>query len=277
MTGVGLALAACSGEATTGPVFEAGLRVVITEFQGSRPVLLVGDERGNGRTRLHFDNVADSIPGNYPGLVVSDDRLLALGSPSISPDGARLAVVATVAYDQSEIVVMKIDGTSPKVASVNTQIIGAGPQWSPDGTKLAYTMSTKQNFRGIDLFVTNIVTNTVTRLTTDENLDEAAVRWSADGQSIYYTRRGVGPAVPGERANELIRINVASHASQVVATGILGQVSAIASNGARVLLTRDAATTGGSGSRSLVELTVGGTERVLLERDAAWARYLGSD
>lgn len=275
---LGMALAACN-DATTEPtpVNGASAQVAITEFEGARPVLRVGDMTGNARTRLHFTNVVDSIPNNFAGLVVTDANLLALGSPSIAPSGTRLAVVATLAYDQSEIVVMDMDGSRARVASVNTQIIGSGPEWAPDGTKLAYTMSTKIGFRGLDLFITNLATHAVTRLTTDENLDEAAIRWSPDGQSIYYTRRGIGAAVPGERVNELVRINVASGEKQIMATGILGQVSSIASNGTRVLLTRGVATTDGTDTRSLIELVVGGAESVLVERDAVWARYVGVD
>jgi dipeptidyl aminopeptidase/acylaminoacyl peptidase len=264
------ALAACT-DTTTEPVAVDGARVAITEFQGARPVLLAGDIGGANRTRIRFQNVTDQIPDNHPGLVVTDERLLALGSPSISPDGSRVAVVATLAHDQSEVVVMKMDGTGGDVASVNTQIIGSAPEWSPDGTKLAYTMSTKPGFTGLDLFITDLATHTVTRLTTDQNLAEAVIAWSTDGKSIYYTRRAVTTAIPGEPVNEMVEVIVATKEARVRTVGIVGQVASIWAYGGTFLVTREVATTGGVPSRSLIEL---GGERVILESGAVWARYL---
>src|SRR5262249_37714593 len=48
-------------------------------------------------------------------------------------------------------------------------------------------------------------------------------------------------------------------------------------NGSRVLLTREVVTTGGGSARALIEVTVGGSERTLVESNAAWARYLRDD
>jgi Tol biopolymer transport system component len=139
-------------------------------------------------------------------------------------------------------------------------------------------MSTAPGISGIDLFVTDLATHVVTRLTTNERLDQAAIRWSFDGKSIYYTRRGTAPAsVSGLRVNELVRIDVASKVEEVVAAGITVHIVSISSFATMLLLTRDVATTGGMPSRALIEAAVGGGERVLLESDATWARYLHGD
>lgn len=273
---LGAVLAACS-DSTNEPIVERLPRVAITVFEGTRPILLAGDASTRSRTRIHFTGVTDPIPDNLPGLLPTDENLLALGAPSISANCWRIAVVATVAYDQSQIVVMDRNGNGADVASINTQIIGSNPEWSPDGTKLAYTMSTKPNFGGLDLFMTNLTTHTVTRLTTNEKLDLAAIRWSIDGSVISYTRRSVSAPVPGERVNELVRINVATGAEQVVASGIVGNVVAITRAGTRVLLTRRVATTGGDSTEALIESTVGGSERTLVESGAISARYLRDD
>jgi Tol biopolymer transport system component len=271
-------LGACS-DSTNEPLFERQPRVAITVFEGTQPMLLSGLADGGGRTRILFTGVTDPIPDNLPGLIPSDENLRALGSPSMSADCSRIAVVATVAYDQSEIVVVNRNGSGGReVASVNTQMIGSNPEWSSNRDKLAYTMSTKPSFGGLDLFVTNLATHTVTRLTTDERLDLAAIRWSIDDSAIYYTRRRVSTAsVLGEWVTDLVRINVATGAEQVVASGIVGNVTAISRAGTRVLLTRRVPTTGADSTEALIESTVGGGERTLVESGAVWARYLRDD
>jgi dipeptidyl aminopeptidase/acylaminoacyl peptidase len=263
-----LGLTACGDSATTAPQTSVQAQLVaVTTFEGSKPALFMQHLDGSQKTRIQFTNVRDDIPGNYSGLTVGDANLLALGAPSWDPSGSgRIAVVATLAYDQSEIVVMRPDGTG-EVASINTQIISTGPQWSPDGKKLAYTMSTLPGFKGIDLFVTDLTTHTVKRLTTNANLAQSAVRWSNDGQSVLYSKVTAQPTPADDYRNDIVEINVTTGATKTIASNVFGQISSISKMGARVLLTR-----GVGLARALIEHDFDGTERVLVS-DVSYGRY----
>lgn len=269
-----LGLPACEDSiGPTTPSYVNGAPLVLTQLEAGRPALFVGTIDGTSRTRIHFTSVADRVPGNYAGLVVKDENLLALSAPKYSPTGTKIAVVATVAYDQSEIVVLDRDGSNPEVASVNTQIIASDPEWSPDGTRLAYAMSTLPGFLGIDLFVTDMATHTVTRLTTGARVT-SAVRWSLDGKSIYFVHT-TGTTTNDNWLSEIVRVDVATKTMQTVATGIVGQVNAIARSGTRALVTRNALVAPAStSSTTLVEVGFdGGPERTIVSTDAGYGRY----
>jgi Tol biopolymer transport system component len=240
---------------------------VVTRLDGSTPVLEVGTLQATQRTRIHLSGVTDPIPGNPAGLIPTDANILALANPTLSPDGSRIAVVATAAFDQSEIVVVNKDGTGAQVASVNSQIIGSSAEWSPDGKKLVYTMSTLPGLGGVDVFTTDLTTHTVTRLTTNANLGNAVVRWSADGKSIYYAR-----VIPGGPvASEVVRVDVATKTPQSVAANVSGRVVAIGRNGQLALVLRQSAMTG---SQSLVLVNLSSAaEQTILSDGVAAARF----
>jgi len=264
-----IGLTAC-GDSATAPAPETASQsalVAVTTFESGKPVLFTQGIDGTNKLRFRFTNVRDEIPGNYSGLTVGDANLLALGNPAWDPSGTgRVAVVATIAYDQSEIVVMRPDGTG-EVASVNTQIISGAPRWSPDGKKLAFMMATLPGFKGIDLFVTDLATHTVKRLTTNANLAIATLAWSIDGQSLYYSKVTAQPTDTLDYVNDIVKINASTGASETMARGVVGQISSISRTGARVLLTR-----GVGLSRSLIERELAGTERVVAS-DVSYGTY----
>jgi len=264
-----IGLTAC-GDSATAPAPETASQsalVAVTTFESGKPVLFTQGIDGTNKLRFRFTNVRDEIPGNYSGLTVGDANLLALGNPAWDPSGTgRVAVVATIAYDQSEIVIMRPDGTG-EVASVNTQIISGAPRWSPDGKKLAFMMATLPGFKGIDLFVTDLATHTVKRLTTNANLAIATLAWSIDGQSLYYSKVTAQPTDTLDYVNDVVKINANTGVSETIARGVVGQISSISRTGARVLLTR-----GVGLSRSLIERELAGTERVVAS-DVSYGTY----
>ena len=182
--------AAPRGAVETAVALKTG-RLATIESEGRFPALYVQDEDGKNRLRVRFANVRDRIAGNWPAemLPVTDDRILALGPAKWSPDGQQLAVVVTLAFDQSQVVVMDADGRNIRTASPNGQIILGDVDWAPDSRRIAYTMSTLPNAQGVDLFVTELGRDAVRRLTTGGRFsvfDE--YRFDAAGQGLWFTQ-----------------------------------------------------------------------------------------
>jgi Tol biopolymer transport system component len=238
-------------------------------FTGTKPNLFIQNIDGGGTERIHFNGAADPIPGNSPLVPpVTDENLLALGHMSWSLDGRKLALVATVAFDQSEVVVMNADGSSPRIASVNHQIILSDVDWSPDQRYLAYAMSTLGGARGVEIFTTDLQQNAVRKLTTGSNFGGtgAALRLNADASRIYFSRATTTVNTPVyNQLSELRSVDLNGNV-QLIGQGIIGEISAIARDGSWVLLLRNTALRAdGSYDRQLVKRTIAsGQETVLV-------------
>jgi WD40-like Beta Propeller Repeat len=261
-------LAAC-GESITTPGGHAPTRVAVATYQGG--ALYVQDSDGGNRTRIRFTNVTNAVQGNPAEVVVSDTSVHALGTPVWDPAGRRVAVTAEVS-NHSVILVMRADGTGGEVASSTTMLIGSDPQWSPDGRKIAYTMSTLADLDVHDIYVTDLATHAVSRVTTGARAVGAALGWSPDGTSIIYSRvTGSTRDDPDNFISELAEANVSSGVSRILMGEVVGQITGIARSGDRVLLTRAVPTAGG-GARQLVELALAGSEHVLAD-SVVWSGH----
>jgi hypothetical protein len=272
-----LSLAACDDNGT-GPD-DALRRVALTSRDNGRAALFIQREDGTERQRVHFDGVRDDIPGNLPQelLPVRDDRILAIGPVRWSPDGSQLAVVVTVAFDQSQVVVVDADGGNARAASPNTQIILSNVAWSPDGRSIAYTMSTLPHALGIDVFTTDLLQNRVQRVTTNASLGIAGVKlaWSGNAAALFVSRlTGEGGAPLFQPISRIVRITLASGQQNVVAEGLSGEVFGIATDGAWALLLRHTGTTPTGYLEQLVRRSLpGGPESLLTDvpQELAWA------
>ncbi len=259
-----LTLSACTDDAVTNPGTTPPESVVASvEYVGTRAVLYL-DPGTTGRTKVTFSGATDPIPGNSPLVpALVDANLLALGPLSWSPTGGKLAMVATVAFDQSEVVVTNADGSAPRIASPNTQIILSAPDWSPDETQLAYAMSTLQHARGVDLFVTNLATSQVQRLTTglDYSQTGGSVRFSSDGRFVFYSRPvAEGGAPLFDKTCEVWRIEVATGNRVRLAEKIAGTVQAISRSGTWALvIRRTGVLASGDYDRALIRVPLAGT------------------
>lgn len=257
---------------TTLPVFANQGGFAVTQVDGGHPVLFVQSFDGGQRRQLHLTAIADSIPGNG-SVVASEANVVALGEPAVFGYGERVAVVATLGSGQSEIVVLNGDGTGGQVASPNTRIIGSAPRWGgANGSKIAYTMSTASG--GFDLFITDLLSHTVTQLTTGANLSNAVIAWSDHSPHLYYARiTGTTTDGLGNALSEVVAVDHETQATFVVASGIVGQVVSISGSGDKVLVTRTASV-GGTTTRQLIEHSVFGSDRLLVGSNVVSSHYV---
>ena len=283
-----LALGACSD--ATAPTAAAphtsvaslpglhGDRMATVEWSGRWPALFIQNADGSGRFQVHFENVHDKIPGNYPPeiLSVTDANIIALRWPKWSPDGQQLAVVVSVAYDQSEVVVMDADGRNIRVASPNGQYMVSDVEWSPDGRYVGYLM----NIGAFgpprpELFATDLVKDEVHRITYGARFGPWDVfRFDPASQGLWYTQ------YEGWNGHEDGRIFSVNHATLAGVTDLtrdrrlVGNPTALSHDGGTALVTRDI----DSYTRSLVRVGPGDREEATLETgDVQWARFLDSD
>lgn len=165
-------------------------RLATVEWEGRFPRLYLQDADGARRVRVRFENVHDKIDGNWPAefLPVNDNSIIAMSNPVWSPDGQQLAVVVSVAFDQSQVIVMNADGRQLRTESINGQVIMGRVDWSPDSRRIAYVMSTLPRGNGVDLFVTDLVTEKVQRLTNEGRFRAFdKYRWDEAGRGIWFT------------------------------------------------------------------------------------------
>lgn len=256
-----LVATACTDDEGVGPGASELETVAIVELQGTRPALYVQKSDGSERRRIHFTGAIDEVPGNSPLVPdLTDGNILAIRSVKWSPDGTRIAFVATVAADQSEVVVMKADGTDARIVSVNYQYIVGDVDWSPDGTRLAYVMATLPSLRGLELFVSDVVgAPRVTKVTTNSGYRGlgGTVRFASNGTGLWMSQvTGEGDAPLFEKVSAVYRVDLATGQIGVVKENIVGEVQAVAHNGAWALVLRHNSIANGVYDDRLVSVSV---------------------
>jgi TolB protein len=123
--------------------------------------------------------VADA-DGENPRKIMQSDRPIM--SPAWSADGEWLAYVS---FERrvSAVYVQQVRTGQRSMVSARAGINGS-PSWSPDGKKLALTLSGTNG--NLDIYLLNLGTQQLTRLTDDPAIDTEAV-FSPEGDAIYFT------------------------------------------------------------------------------------------
>ena len=107
-------------------------------------------------------------------------------APALAPDGTTLAFVVRIG-GSDQIVVR---GTGGDEQILPAGLAGSFPVWSPDGTAIAF--QGQRPGREDDIYVVNVASRFVQRLTTSPFKDELAA-WSPDGTTIAYVNDGTQP------------------------------------------------------------------------------------
>jgi len=171
--------------------------------------------RGAFATRIAYVSVMGSLPNKSYRLIVADadgenPRVVMqsnepLMSPAWSPDGLSLAYVSFEDRLPSVYVQYLKSGERRRVSAKAG--VNQAPAFSPDGKRLALTLSTRDG--NLDVYVLDLGTEALTRITDDPGIDTEP-QWSRDGQSLYFTSdRAGGPQIyrvglqPGDRPRRL--------------------------------------------------------------------------
>ncbi len=165
--------------------------------------------RGAFATRIAYVAVDGAPPAQHFQLIVADadgenaqvvlDSHQPIMSPAWSADGQWLAYVS-FENRVSSIVVQQLRSGERQRVSARVGVNGA-PAWSPDGRRLALTLSGSGG--NLDIYVLELATQVLTRITDDPAIDTEPA-WSADGADLYFTSdRSGGPQV--------YRTDVATH------------------------------------------------------------------
>lgn len=124
--------------------------------------------------------------------------------PSWSPDGTRITVRRIMPDGDWEVVVMDADGANARTIAPHAGADG-WPAWSPDGTRLAFA---SERAGTADLYLYDLATDGLTRLTWDDEADERQPAFSPDGQFVAYARYVWFPGQPFYEASEIYVVRV---------------------------------------------------------------------
>lgn len=165
--------------------------------------------RGAFATRIAYVAVDGAPPAQHFQLIVADsdgenpqvvlDSHQPIMSPAWSADGQWLAYVS-FEDRKSAIIVQQLSSGKRQRVSARAGVNGA-PAWSPDGRRLALTLSGSGG--NLDIYVLELATQALARITEDPAIDTEPA-WSANGADLYFTSdRSGGP--------QIYRTDVAQH------------------------------------------------------------------
>jgi len=157
--------------------------------------------RGAFATRIAYIAVQGQAPTQHFQLIVADSDgegpkvILESSQPIMSPTwSADDQWLSYVSFENrlSAIYIQRVRTGERRLVSQRVGVNGA-PAFSPDGTRLALTLSGSGG--NLDIWLLDLATQALTRLTDDPAVDTEPT-WSPDGKSLYFTSdRAGGPQI----------------------------------------------------------------------------------
>ena len=127
--------------------------------------------------------------------------------PAWSPDGARIACRLVLPDGNWEVAVMDADGSNVRLPAPHPAVDG-WPAWSPDGRRIAFT---SERAGSEDLYLVDLDTEEVRRLTFDDARAERQAVWSPDGRLLVFSQYTWFPNQPFYEAADLYALRVSMH------------------------------------------------------------------
>ena len=144
--------------------------------------------QGQARSQ-HFQLIVADSDGEGPRVILESSQPIM--SPAWSPDDQWLAYVS-FENRLSAVYIQRVRTGERRLVSQRLGVNGA-PAFSPDGSRLALTLSGSGG--NLDIWLLDLATQGLTRLTDDPAVDTEPT-WSPDGKSIYFTSdRAGGPQI----------------------------------------------------------------------------------
>ena len=145
------------------------------------------------KTNIYFFYDLFRYEPRKPSKRVRLTRGLRARYPDISPDGDRITYIRNSAGTQSLWIADLEDIEGTQEALVQSERFGQvyTPRFSPDGTKIAYSVWLKGGYR--DIHVIDLETQKVTRVTDDRAMDTGPA-WAPDGSRLYFSSDRTGIA-----------------------------------------------------------------------------------
>jgi Tol biopolymer transport system component/erythromycin esterase-like protein len=154
-------------------------RIVFSSYREGESEIFTMDSDGSDVTRLTEDSAR-------------------VNRPACSLDGKHIAYVRREWSTNLEIYVMNADGSDPFRLTYNLKDNDIEPDWSPDGSSIAFSSSEVSDFdiftidlQNFDIYTINLENFQQTRLTENPGVDRSP-DWSPDGNRIVFSSQRDG-------------------------------------------------------------------------------------